>query len=207
MAARGAAACGSRMSLIARGVAGGAAGAAGWAAWNSRGAAANCSCAADCSAAGFGNSGFDCCGQVCSGVIGRGISSRASTGGGDEKGAAGGSVRTVRRSPSIVDRRSTTWPSVLLTVSSESCVRRSVSDWLKRMSDSSRLTRSTMPGSIDGAVSAGARLLESASATRLACWRSSERRMSCRPSSTRPRSTAGAAEERSLPEASRRSSR
>ena len=100
----------------------------------------------------------------------------------------GGAARTARRSPSIIARRSTTWPSVLCTVSSESWVRRSVSDWLKRMSDNSRLTMSIRPLSM--AIGGGAlswRLL-SASATRLACWRSRWRRMSCSPSSTRPRS-------------------
>ena len=55
IAVRAGAACGSRISLIARGGIGGATCAdAVWAVWNSRGAAEKCSCAA----AGFGNSGL-----------------------------------------------------------------------------------------------------------------------------------------------------
>ena len=85
----------------------GGGGIGGCTAWNSRGAAAKCSCAA----AGLGNSGL-----ACGGIATRG----AAACGGLRRGAAAaagggatGAARTVRRSPSIIARRSTTWPSVL----------------------------------------------------------------------------------------------
>ena len=158
---------------------------------NSRGAASNCASGPDraCGGTGVGSTGSAFGGVGCTGLAncGRGGGAMvvgltvARATGACGIGGAGGAVFTLRRSPSIIARRSTTWPSVACTTSSESWVWRSVSDWLKRMSESSRLMVSTSAGSIVG------RLRASVSAAKLACWRSRWRRMSCSPSSTRPR--------------------
>ncbi len=119
---------------MARGITAAAAGIGGGAVWNSRGAAAKCACAA----AGFGNSGFGAGAVATSGAVdssaaigGAAACGGAARGAGSGSGCgATGAVRTLRRSPSIIASRSTTWPSVLWTASSESWVWRSVSVWL-----------------------------------------------------------------------------
>ena len=119
------------------------------AAWNSRGAATKCSCARRgmLAAAGFGQFGLrlrrhaaarSAAAPPACGIERRWRRLRR------RRGAAARRAPCADRLRSST-RRSTTWPSVLCTVSSESWVRRSVSDWLKRMSDSSRLTMSTRP--------------------------------------------------------------
>src|ERR1043166_4323381 len=74
-----------------------------------RGAAAKCG-GGSWLAAGLGNSGFPC-----GAIATRGAAAGGSTGSGADANRAGcgtGEERTVRRSPSIMARRSTTWPSV-----------------------------------------------------------------------------------------------
>ena len=180
--------------------------------WNSRGAAAKCSWAFACSAAGFGNSGFGC-----------GADDRHARAAAQRPAAAstrrGASARHLDRRGCGLRRRRRGAHRAQIAFDHRQPVdhvAERVVDGFERILGAAvgfRLAEADVGHfALDDVDDAGvhrrgaaALRLLSASATRLACWRSRWRRMSCRPSSTRPRSPA--ARRSRSPEASSRSSR